>query len=88
MKQNFTAEQYVQLAKEQFCRTLKEVPFVEGIEVIPTGLRGEFGDFHAIAHFSDSEKPAHFYVDVKAKMKRMGNHSFHKTRSTSFHDAE
>lgn len=87
MKQNFTAEQYVQLAKEQFCRTLKEVPFVEDIEVIPTGLRGEFGDFHTIAYFSDSEKPAHFYVDVKANGERRYANMFMLAASQHHDDA-
>lgn len=70
MKQNFAVEQYEQLAKEQFCRTLKEIPFVDDIEVIPTGLQKGFGDFHAIVHFSDQEESAHFYVDVKANGER------------------
>lgn len=70
MKSNFSEEQYVQIAKEQFCKVLNEVPFIEDIEVIPTGLQRGFGDFHVIAHFSDSEKPAHFFVEVKANGER------------------
>ncbi len=70
MKQDFTEEQYVQMAKEQFCKSLKEIPFIEDIEMNPTGLQRGFVDFHVVAHFADSEKPSHFFVEVKANGER------------------
>ena len=33
MKQNLSQIQYEQLAREQFCNRLKEIPFVSDIEV-------------------------------------------------------
>ncbi len=70
MKPNYTEKQYLQLAKEQFCQILKEVPFVSDIEIIKTGLQRGFGDFHAIVHFSDSEEIIKFCVEVKARGER------------------
>jgi len=87
MKQNFTEKKYVQMAKEQLCKSLKEIPFVEDIEVIPTGLQRGFGDFHAIVHFSDSEKPAHFYVEVKANGERRYANQFMLMASQHHDDA-
>ena len=66
MKFNYTESQYVQLAREQFCRTFDEIPFVSDIEIIPTGLQRGFGDFHAIVHFENDEKPVHFWVEVSS----------------------
>ena len=65
MKNNYTESQYIQLAREQFCKTFNEIPFVSDIEIIATGLQREFGDFHAIVYFEDGEKPVHFWVEVK-----------------------
>lgn len=70
MKQNYTEKQYVQLAKEQFCKILKEVPFVSDIEIISTGLQRGFGDFHAIIHFSDNEETMKFCIEVKPRGER------------------
>lgn len=66
MKQNLIESQYIQLAKEQFCQIMKTVPFVSGIEIIPTGLQRGFGDFHAIVHYSDNDELQRFCVEVKA----------------------
>lgn len=87
MKQDFTEEQYVQMAKEQFCKSLKEVPFVEDIEMNPTGLHRGFGDFHVVAHFADSEKPSHFFVEVKANGERRYVNSFMFLASQHHDDA-
>ncbi len=70
MKRNYTEKQYVQLAKEQFCRILREVPFVSDIEIIPTGLQRGFGDFHAIIHFSDDEETIKFCIQVNSRGER------------------
>ena len=70
MKNNYTESQYIQLAREQFCKTFNEIPFVSDIEIIPIGLQREFGDFHAIVYFEDGEKPVHFWVEVKSNGER------------------
>ena len=66
MKQNLTEVQYEQLAKEQFCKTINDIPFVSDIEILSTGLQKEFVDFHAIVHFVDQEPPMHFGIEVKS----------------------
>lgn len=66
MKQNLMESQYVQLAREQFCKTINAIPFVSDIEIQATGMQKGFGDFHAIVHFIDKEKPMHFWVEVKS----------------------
>lgn len=66
MKQNLTENQYLQLAKEQFCQIMKTVPFVSDIEIVNTGLLHSFGDFHAIVHYSDNNETQRFCVEVKS----------------------
>lgn len=39
VKINYTEKQYVQIAKEQFCQVVKEVPMISDIEIVPTGLQ-------------------------------------------------
>lgn len=65
MKQNLVETQYEQLAREQFCKTINNIPFVSDIEIIPTGLQRGFGDFNAIVHFTDCEEPIRFCIEVK-----------------------
>lgn len=65
MKQNYTEQLYIQMAKEQFCQIMKMIPFASDIEIIPTGLQRGFGDFHAIVHYSDSNQSQRFCIDVK-----------------------
>lgn len=66
MKCNFVQEQYVQLAKEQFCQIMKNVPFVSDVEIVRTGLQRGFGEFHAIVHYGDSDETQRFCVEVKS----------------------
>lgn len=66
MKQNLTENQYLQLAKEQFCQIMKTVPFVSDIEIINAGLQRGFGNFHAIVHYSDNNEMQRFCVEVKS----------------------
>ena len=66
MKYNYSENQYVQLAKEQFCQILNTVPFVSDIEIIDTGLQCGFGDFHAIVHYTDTKETQLFCVEVKS----------------------
>lgn len=65
MKQNFVGTQYEQLAKEQFCKTINNIPFVSDIEILSTDLQKGFGDFQAIVHFID-QSPICFWIDVKS----------------------
>lgn len=74
MKQNLVGIQYEQLAKEQFCKTINNIPFVSDIEMVSTDLQKGFGDFHAIVHFTDQESPMHFWIEVKSNgEKRFAN---------------
>ncbi len=66
MKHILMKTQYEQLAKEQFCKIMNDIPFVSDIEIIPTGLQRGFGDFHAFVHFTDQEKPIHFCIEVNS----------------------
>ena len=66
MKQNLTKAQYEQLAKEQFCKLMNDIPFVSDIEIVSAGLQSEFGDFSAFVHFTDQEEPIHFCIEVKS----------------------
>lgn len=66
MKQNFVQEQYVQLAKEQFCQIMKNVPFVSDVEIVRTGSQHGFGEFHAIVHYEDNDEMQRFCVEVKS----------------------
>lgn len=70
MKPNYTEKQYIQLAKEQFCQILKQVPFVSDIEIISAGPQRGFGDFHALVHISDREEIMKFCVQVKSRGER------------------
>ena len=81
MKYNFTEIQYIQMAKEQFCRILSEIPFVSDIEIIPADFRREFGDFKAVIHFLDSEDVLKFCVEVKARGERRFVNIFMATAS-------
>lgn len=74
MKKNFTGNQYEQLAKEQFCQVLNEIPFVSDIEIIVPKQRGVAGDFYAIVHYSDTKETERFCVEVKSNgEKRFAN---------------
>lgn len=74
MKQNLMETQYEQLAKEQFGKTINDIPFVSDIEIITTDSQKGFGDFHAIVHFIDQESPMHFWIEVKSNgEKRFAN---------------
>lgn len=66
MKQNFMETQYEQLAKEQFSKMMKDIPFVSDIEILSNGFREKVGDFQAIIHFVDQEAPIHFLIEVKS----------------------
>lgn len=70
MKQNLTKTQYLQLAKEQFCRLLSEIPFISDIEIISTGPQRGFGDFYALVHLSDSEEKIKFCIEVESRGER------------------
>ncbi|MDO4545424.1 MAG: type IV toxin-antitoxin system AbiEi family antitoxin [Bacillota bacterium] len=81
MKQNLAEAQYQQLAKEQFCKTINEIPFVSDIEVMKVDPQKEFGDFRAIVHFTDQEQPMHFWVEVKSNGEKRFVNSFMHTAS-------
>lgn len=74
MKQNYMIAQYVQLAKEQFCKIMNDIPFVSDIEIFPVMSQRDFGDFYAVVHFTDQEEPVRFCIEVKSNgEKRFAN---------------
>ncbi len=70
MKQNFTELQYVQMAKDRFCKIVNEIPFVSDVETSAVDTRDGFGDFHVIVHFADNERPISFLIEVKSNGER------------------
>lgn len=66
MKHNLMETQYEQLAEEQFCKIMNNIPLVSDIEIKRIGLQEGFGDFHIIVYLSDDDKPICFCVEVKS----------------------
>ncbi len=66
MKQHYTKNQYLQIAKDTFCNLIKTVPFVSDIEIVPVCFPDEFGDFHAIVHYEDTKESQRFCIMVKS----------------------
>lgn len=87
MKHNYSENQYVQLAKEQFCQILNTVPFVSDIEIINTGLQRGFGDFYVIVHYSDSNETQKFCVEVKSNGEKRYVNLFMQLASQHHDDA-
>lgn len=69
MKQNLVGAQYEQLAKEQFCKIINNIPFVSDIEIKSTCLQERIGDFEIIVHFTDHES-MQFGIEVKSSGER------------------
>lgn len=67
MKRDYTIMQLEQLAKEQLCKAILEVPFVSDVEVFSTGLQRGFGDFGVRVYFSDSEEVLTLFGEVKSR---------------------
>ena len=64
MKLNFTEQQLIQLAQEQFRKLMMEIPFVAEVEfILPTDLMGAW-DLSAVVKFSDSNSILKFNIDV------------------------
>ena len=75
MKQNLSQIQYEQLAREQFCNRLKEIPFVSDIEVFLEKKNAPLGDFKAKVYSEDSDEPLLFVIEVRSNgEKRFVNH--------------
>ena len=75
MKQNLSQIQYEQLAREQFCNRLKEIPFVSDIEVFLEKKNAPLGDFKAKVYLEDSDEPLLFVIEVRSNgEKRFVNH--------------
>lgn len=74
MKNDFCRPQYEQLAIEQFCRVINQVPFVSDIEVQQTGFQAGYGDYIVSVHFSDSDEIQKFGIEVRTNgEKRFAN---------------
>ena len=75
MKQNLSQIQYEQLAREQFCNRLKEIPFVSDIEVFLEKKNAPLWDFKAKVYLEDSDEPLLFVIEVRSNgEKRFVNH--------------
>ncbi|MBQ0141618.1 MAG: hypothetical protein KBT06_02245 [Prevotellaceae bacterium] len=82
MKRDLSERQYIQLARESFIQTMKEVPFISDIKLQTKGLPLEFNGFRATVCFTDSEYPQEFFVDVKSNgEKRFAFEFIEKTKS-------
>lgn len=66
MKHQLTKLQYIQLAKEAFTKLISKIPFVSDIEILVIKRNVEIGDFHAVVHFSDTDRVQDFFIEVKA----------------------
>ena len=66
MKQNLTLQQYKQLAREVFSKTMSAISFVSDVELTTVKFGAEIGDFQAIVHFTDNESPICFCIEVKS----------------------
>ncbi len=76
MKFNYSEYQYEQLAKEQLCQTLNNIPFVSDVEIISI-TEPDYGfDFYAIVHYSDTDEVERFCVNVKSNGEKRFVNSF------------
>lgn len=66
MKLNYTLSQYIELAKEEFCKIIKEISFVSDIEIVNSGFQSGFGDFKAVVHYDDGYDSQIFNIEVKS----------------------
>ena len=87
MKYNFSENQYIQLAKEQFCNTMKVIPFVSDIEILNIVSQQEFGDFWALVHFSDTNQVQKFCIEVKSNGEKRFVNEFMMMTSQNNDDA-
>ena len=60
----------MQIAKEQFCQVVKEVPMISDIEIVPTGLQRGFGDFVRFFISQTVKKTMKFCIEVEARGER------------------
>ena len=80
MKQDFTLQQYEQIAKEAFGKTMNAIPFVSDVEISGVKSSTKIGDFHATVHFTDEEAPVCFCIEVKSNgEKRYANQFIQRT---------
>lgn len=65
VKTSYSEMQYAQLAVDQFCRAINQVPFVSDVEIRIAGSQMEYGDYVVSVHFSDSDEIQKFVLEVK-----------------------
>lgn len=76
MKKQFIGLQYEQLAKEQFCKIIKKVPFVSDIIIINDKTQNASYDFCCAVYFEGEARPIEFYIIVKSNGERRFVNSF------------
>lgn len=76
MKKQFIGLQYEQLAKEQFCKIIKKIPFVSDIIIINDKVQNASYDFCCAVYFEGEARPIEFYIIVKSNGERRFVNSF------------
>ena len=76
MKKQFIGLQYEQLAKKQFCKIIKKVPFVSDIIIINDKTQNASYDFCCAVYFEGEARPIEFYIIVKSNGERRFVNSF------------
>lgn len=72
MKQALSIKQYVQLAIDQFCRVINQVPFISDTEVQTNDHQSSIKspDFSVYAHIQQREETIKFNIEVKSNGER------------------
>lgn len=76
MKRQLTGLQYVQLAKEQFCKIIRMIPFVSDIKIINNEMQKRIYDFCMAVYLEGEAEPIEFCIDVKSNGERRYVNSF------------
>lgn len=70
MKQNYTQQQYAQLARERICSLAREISFVSDVELYAVNDCETIGDFTAVLHLEGFCDPVELLVEVKSRGER------------------
>lgn len=76
MKDILSCMQYEQLAKEHFYKIMNDIPIISDVEITSIKQKSKVGDFYAIIHWKNQEKPIRFCVEVKSNGEKRFVNSF------------
>ena len=73
MKQSLSEKQYVQLAMDQFCRVINQVPFISDSEVQTNDYQNSSKslDFSVYAHIQQRGETIKFNIEVIAQIEHI-----------------